>query len=194
VRGELGEPGQRRDRPVAHQHQRGAHLQLLDVLGQVAAGHALVDVLVTGQRAELLDARLHVVPGHRLAAADRVEVDVVDDLLVGLDDPVRHVDPELALGLEDRDPQPSLEHHLVLRRPDAGQVRAGVAAGEDVGHDRGRHRPIVAGRAGRATFCPAERVVRGVSRARGRATGQEVARGGQEVARGGRKVARGGAS
>ena len=46
---------------------------------------------------ELLDARLHVVAGDRLAAPDRVEVDVVDDLLVRLDDAVGHVDAEVAL-------------------------------------------------------------------------------------------------
>ena len=61
-----------------HQLQRLAHLQLLDVLGQVAAGHALVDVLVPGQRGELLDPRLDVVPGDPLARGDGVEVDVVD--------------------------------------------------------------------------------------------------------------------
>ena len=46
-----------------------AHLQLLDVLGEVARRHALVDVLVAGERAELLDARLHVVAGDPLAGA-----------------------------------------------------------------------------------------------------------------------------
>ena len=85
--GQPGQPGQRGDRAVADQLERRAHLQLLDVLGEVAAGHALVDVLVTGQRAELLDPRLHVVPRDGLAAPDRVEVDVVDDLLVRLDRP-----------------------------------------------------------------------------------------------------------
>ena len=52
-----------------------ADLQLLDVLGEVAAGHALVDVLVAGEGGELLDAGLHVVAGDPLPRLDRVEVD-----------------------------------------------------------------------------------------------------------------------
>ena len=47
-----------------------------------------MDVLVPGERAELLDPRLHVVPGDPLALGDRGEVDLVDDPLVGLDDAV----------------------------------------------------------------------------------------------------------
>ena len=109
------------------------HLQLLDVLGQVARGHPLVDVLVTGERAELLDPRLHVVPGHPLARGDRLQVDLVDDVLVGLDHAVGHVDAEVALRLQHGDPQLPLEHDLVLRRPDRGEVGAGVPGGEDVG-------------------------------------------------------------
>ena len=45
-------------------------LHLLDVLGQVAAGHPLVDVLGAGERGELLDAGLHVVAGDPLARGD----------------------------------------------------------------------------------------------------------------------------
>jgi hypothetical protein len=46
-----------------------ADLELLDVLGEVAGGHALVDVLVAGEGAELLDAGLHVVRVTRSRAA-----------------------------------------------------------------------------------------------------------------------------
>ena len=80
------QPGQGRDHPRAQQHQRGADLQLLDVLGQVARGHPLVDVLVPRERAELLDPRLHVVPRHALTGRDAVQVDLVDHGLVVLDD------------------------------------------------------------------------------------------------------------
>ena len=73
-----------------------------------------MDVLVPGQRRELLDPRLHVVAGDPLTGGDRLEVDLVDDVAVGLDDPVGYVDPEVALGLEHGDPEPSLEHDLVL--------------------------------------------------------------------------------
>ena len=81
----------------ADQPERGADLQLLDVLGQVARGHPLVDVLVAGEGAELLDPRLHVVPGDPLAGGDAVEVDLVDDRLVVLDHAVGHVDAEVLL-------------------------------------------------------------------------------------------------
>ena len=133
--GEPGEPGERGDHALADQRQRRQDLELLDVLGQVAGGHPLVDVLVPGERAELLDARLHVVAGDPLARGDAGQVDLVDDLLVGLDDAVRHVDAEVPLGLEHRDPELPLEDDLVLGRPDLGEVGAGVAGGEDVGVD-----------------------------------------------------------
>ena len=75
-----------------HQLERGADLQLLDVLGEVARGHRLVDVLVPGQRGELLDARLHVVPGDPLAGRDAGQVDLVQHRLVVLDHAVGHLD------------------------------------------------------------------------------------------------------
>ena len=46
LRGQLAEAGERGDHPDADELERLADLQLLDVLGEVAAGHALVDVLV----------------------------------------------------------------------------------------------------------------------------------------------------
>ena len=135
--GEPSEADERSDGPVADQLERAAYLQLLDVLGQVAGGHALVNVLMTGEGGELLDARLHVVAGDPLASRDRVEVDGVDDPLVGLDHAVGHVDAEVALRLEDGDPELSLEDDLVLGGPDRGEVGAGVAGGQDVGDGHG---------------------------------------------------------
>ncbi|COW34119.1 Uncharacterised protein [Mycobacterium tuberculosis] len=46
--------------------QRPPNLQLLHVLGQVAAGHPLVHVLMTGQCVEFLDAGLDIVAQHPL--------------------------------------------------------------------------------------------------------------------------------
>ena len=68
---QAGQMDQRRDDPGADEPERAEHLVLLDVLGEVAAGHALVHVLMPGQRVELFDARLHVVPGDPLAGLDR---------------------------------------------------------------------------------------------------------------------------
>jgi hypothetical protein len=88
---------------------------------------------------ELLDPRLDVVTGDPLPGGDRLQVDVVDDCLVRLDDTVGHLDAELALGPEHREPQSPLEHDLVLRRPQVRELGAGVAVREDVGD----HRTIV---------------------------------------------------
>ena len=122
-----------RDRPVAHVLQREPDLQLLDVLGEVAAGHALVHVLVPGERAELLDPRLDVVAGDPLARGDGGEVDLLDDALVVRDRLLGDVDAEVALRPQHRDPQPALQHDLVLRRPQRDELGARVARGEDVG-------------------------------------------------------------
>ena len=96
--GPLGQPGQRGDHAVADEGERRADLQLLDVLGQVARGHALVDVLVAGEGGELLDAGLDVVAGDPLAGLDAVEVDLVDHRPVVLDGRGRDVDAEVPLG------------------------------------------------------------------------------------------------
>ena len=109
------QPYERRDDPVADQLERTTDLQLLDVLGEVAGGEALVDLLVTGERVELLDARLHVMAGDPFARRDALEVDGVHDLRVGLDRALRDRHPEVALRRQHRQPQLSLEHHLVLR-------------------------------------------------------------------------------
>jgi hypothetical protein len=73
--GAFGQERERGHAPVADQLEGAADLQLLDVLGQVTRGHALVDVLVAGERAELLDAGLHVVAGDPLTGSDGGEVD-----------------------------------------------------------------------------------------------------------------------
>ena len=52
-----------------------------------------MDVFVTGQRAELVDAGLDVVAGDRLALSDRRQVDLVLDRLVGLDCLVGYATP-----------------------------------------------------------------------------------------------------
>jgi len=112
--------------------ERTHDLQLLDVLGEVAAGHALVDLLVPGKCVEFLDACLHVVAGDPLAVRDGLEVDVVDDTLVVVDGVGRNVDAQLCLRTQHRHPQLTLEHDLVLGRPQSNELRAGVAVGKDI--------------------------------------------------------------
>ena len=117
--GTAGQPCQHGECLVPNQQQRLPDLQLLDVLGQVAAGHALVDLLVPGECGELVDARLHVVPGDPLAGRDAVEVDRVvtsiDDALVGVDRSVGHRDTEFGLGAQHGQPELPFEHDLVHR-------------------------------------------------------------------------------
>jgi hypothetical protein len=97
-----------------HEFERPADAAL-DVLGEIAARHALVDVLVTGQRVELLDAGLDVVPRHPLACGDRVEVDLLEHPLVVGDGLIGDVDPEFLLRPQHRQPQPALGDDLGLR-------------------------------------------------------------------------------
>ena len=150
--GPPGQPGQYRERLVPHDQQRLPQLQLLDVLGQVTAGHALVDLLVPGELGELLDACLHVVPGHPLAGGDAVEVDrgdaLVDDALVGLDRLRRNRDAEFGLRAEHGEPQLALGDDLVFRRPDRGHRARRVPCREHVRDHRFGH----------AHQCPRNRV------------------------------------
>ena len=125
---------------VAHEQQRLADEHLLDVFGEIAAGEALVDVLVPGEGIELLDARLDVMARDPLAPGDRGEVDVVDHAGVVGDDAVGDVDAEIGLGVKDREPESSLRRDPVLGCPERCHRRGGVALGEHVG-DHGTHPP-----------------------------------------------------
>ena len=138
--GPLGQAGEGGDHPVADERERGPHLELLDVLGEVARRHPGVDPLVAGQGRELLDAGLHVVAGDPLPGLDARQVDLVDHRHVVVDHVERQVEAEVVLGPQHRHPQLPLEHHLVLRRPDVGHRPAGVAGGQDVGEVGAGHR------------------------------------------------------
>jgi hypothetical protein len=130
--GQASQPCEGGDDPGPHEDEGVAHLELLDVLGQVPAGHALVDVLEAGEGGELLDAGLDVVPGDPFPSLDGSEVDVADDLLVGLDGAVGHVDAEVGLRPQHGQPETALEHDPGRRRPQLDQLRAGVPRGQDV--------------------------------------------------------------
>ncbi len=149
---EVRQVGEQRHAAVPHQDEAVADLQLLDVLGEVARGHALVHVLVAGEVVELLDARLHVVAGQALALGDGAQVDLRGHGLVVVDDTGGHLDAQLGLRSQHGQPQLPLGQHLVLGRPHMGQLRRGVTGGEDIGDTRlGGHvasvygaRPLVA--------------------------------------------------
>ncbi len=115
LRRPLGQPGDDRDAVGVDVLERAPDLQLLDVLGEVAAGHALVHVLVAGQGVELLDAGLHVVAGDPLPLGDRGQVDLVEHPLVVGDHTVGYVDAQFRLGTQHRQPQPPLGDDLRFR-------------------------------------------------------------------------------
>ena len=98
-----------------HEFERSADLQLLNVFGEVAARHALVHMLVAGQRVEFLDAGLHVVAQHPFARGDRGQVDVLEHPLVVVHHAVGYVDAQLRLRAQHRQPQPALGDDLGLR-------------------------------------------------------------------------------
>ena len=114
-------------------------LELLDILGEVAARHAFVNVLVSGEVAELLDASLHIMAGDPLAGVDGSEVDLINDTLVGGDGLGRNVESEIALCFHHRDPELAFETDFSFRRPDRLHGGSGVAFSEDVG-DHGRRK------------------------------------------------------
>ena len=132
--GQPGQPGQGGHGAVQHQIQTATDLELFDVLGQVPRRHALVDVLMSGKGAELLDAGLHVVAGDTLPFAYRVQVDLIDHGAVIGDHPVGNLDAELPLGLHNSNPELALHDHLGLGRPQVHHGPAGVPGGEDVLH------------------------------------------------------------
>ena len=107
-------------------------LQLLDVLGEVAAGHPLVDVLVAGEGVELLDARLHVVAGDPFTVGDGGQVDLIEHTFVVGDGLVGHVDAEFLLRFEDCDPELPLQDDLVVGGPQPHQICRRIATGQDV--------------------------------------------------------------
>ena len=92
-----------------------------------------MDLFVASQRAELLDARFDVVSRDPLALVDGIEVNLVDDLAVGLQRAIGNVDAGVALGFEHSDPQTSFENDLVAGRPQLSHLRRGVTRRQIVG-------------------------------------------------------------
>ncbi|CAB4930863.1 unannotated protein [freshwater metagenome] len=62
-------------------------------------------VLVASERRELLDPCFDVVPGDLLAFTNRLKIHVPEHRFVRFDHPSGHLDAEIALGLEHRNPE-----------------------------------------------------------------------------------------
>ena len=84
--------------------QGAEDLQLLHIFREITAGHAFVNVLVAGQFAEFINARLHVVTRGPLAAHDGGDVDAVADPLIVSDGIRRNIETQFPLGLHHGDP------------------------------------------------------------------------------------------
>ena len=128
------EPGQQGHGLIPGKKQGLPDLHLLDVLGQVPTGHALVDLLVAGKGTELVDAGLDVVAADPLAGRDGLKVHLVDDAPVGIDRAVGDLHSEVCLGLQNRQPQMPLGDDLVGRGPDLAHLLGCVTGSEDVGN------------------------------------------------------------
>jgi hypothetical protein len=127
---------QTRDVLDPQEAQRLQHLQLFDVLGQVAAGQPLVDVLEAGQGTELVDARLDVMPRDSLALAYALQVDLRLDAFVGVNRLGGNIQPQRPLRAHDGNPELALEQNLGAWRPDLDHGAAGVAVGQDIRNGR----------------------------------------------------------
>ena len=122
------------DALIAGQHERAVNLQLLHVLREIAGGHTLVDLLEASEVVELLNAGLHVVAGDLLPLGDGGQVHLVEDLLIGGRSLGRDLDAEFLLSLHHGEPELALHLDLLLRGPQVGHLRGGIAGGEDVGN------------------------------------------------------------
>ena len=121
--GTLRETDQRSDAFGLDDLQRAEDLQLLHVLGQVTTGHALVQMLMARKIAELLNARLHIMPSDALTLHDRLQIDLVLHPLVALDHTVWHRNAEIRLALQHRDPVVTFQPDFALATPDGAHGR-----------------------------------------------------------------------
>lgn len=113
-------------------------LELLDILGEVAAGHAFVNVFVAGEFAKLFDASFHIVAGDALTFVDGGEIDFGDDSFIIGDGFFRNGEAKISLGFHDGDPEFAFEADFSFGRPDVAHGGGGVAFGEDVGDHFGK--------------------------------------------------------
>ena len=128
--GALGHAVEYRHRLIADDVHRTPDLQLLHILRQVAAGHSLVNMLETGQVAELLNTGLHIVAGDALAGIDTLHIHLSLHAFVGIDGLLRNIQPQVLLGLHHRNPELALQHNAAFGRPDSFHGIGGVTPGQ----------------------------------------------------------------
>ncbi|CAB4595289.1 unannotated protein [freshwater metagenome] len=93
-----------------------------------------MDLFVTSQRAELVDAGLHIVTSNALTSIDGIEVDLIDDAAIGVNRIVGHCNTEIALGFKHSKPQFPFENDFLFRRPQSDHLSARVTSSKNIGH------------------------------------------------------------
>lgn len=130
--GAFADSGEGGDGLVTDNEKGAEDLKLFDILGEVAGGHALVDLLVAGEVVKLFNAGFDVMSRDALALGNGGEVDLVDDLFVSGNCAGRDFEAEVGLSLHDRNPELAFKDDAAFGRPDVGDGGRGVAFGEDV--------------------------------------------------------------
>ena len=111
---------------VAHKLQRTVDLQLLHVFGEVTRSHALVDMLMSSQRIEFLNAGLHIMAGNALALSNAGQINLINDSFIGCDCLIGDCYPQIFLRFHHGDPELALHDDLFFGTPQVGKLCGGV--------------------------------------------------------------------
>ncbi|CAB4653130.1 unannotated protein [freshwater metagenome] len=98
-----------------------------------------MNLFVTGQRTELVDASLHIVTSNAFTSVDGIKVDLLDDTAISGDRIVGDRNTEILLGFKNCQPELSLKNDLLFGRPQSDHLRARISSSKNIGYGRGRH-------------------------------------------------------
>ena len=93
-----------------------------------------MDVLASGQVAEFLDARLHIVAGDAFAGVDGSQVHLVLHPFIGFNHAVRNIQPKVFLGLHHGNPEFAFQNDASFGGPDRFHRRGGVPLRQNIGN------------------------------------------------------------
>ena len=110
------------------------NLELFHIFRQVPGGHALVDMLASGQLAKFFYARLHIVARHAFACVNGGKVHLVFHPFIGLNHPVRNIQPQILLGFHHGNPEFAFQNDAALCGPDGFHGGGGVPFSQDIGN------------------------------------------------------------
>ena len=95
---------------------------------------ALVDMLASGQLAKFFYARLHIVARHAFACVNGGKVHLVFHPFIGLNHPVRNIQPQILLGFHHGNPEFAFQNDAALCGPDGFHGGGGVPFSQDIGN------------------------------------------------------------